>query len=153
MIFCIYRHPVTLSFTNDIITILRTPISIFIWISLSGIIFKIYIYIYIKCACKEVTISLIVKDLYSVLISASGLIKYRSSVFEQKIVLKKDTETCNRTYIIRYVYIYVRELTNRICTCVKCQRLTSRDRCGCHLALDIEPRTFLKILNHVLRKH
>lgn len=146
MIFCIYRHPVTLSFTNDIITILRTPISILIWISLS-------IYIYIKCACKEVTISLIVKDLYSVLISAHGLIKYRSSVFEQKIVLKKDIETCNRTYIIRYVYIYVRELTNRICTCVKCQRLTNRDRCGCLLVLDIEPRTFLKILNHVLRKH
>lgn len=108
---------------------------------------------YIKCTCKKVTISLIVKDLYSILISDRGLIKYRSSVFEQKIVLKKDIETCNRTYIIRYVYIYVRELTNRICTCVKCQRLTSRDRCGCHLALDIEPRTFLKILNHVLRKH
>lgn len=98
-----------------------------------------------------------VEDLYSILISDRGLIKYRSSVFGQKIILKKDIETCNRTYIIRYeyiyIYIYVRELTNRICTCVKCQRLTNRDRCGCLLVLDIEPRTFLKILNHVLRKH
>lgn len=55
---------------------------------------------YIKCTCKKVTISLIVKDLYSILISARGLIKYRSSVFEQKIVLEKDIETCNRSYII-----------------------------------------------------
>lgn len=110
---------------------------------------------YIKCTCKKVTISLMVEDLYSILISDRGLIKYRSRVFGQKIILKKDIETCNRTYIIRYVYIYiyVRELTNRICTCVKCQRLTNRDRCGCLLVLDIEPRTFLKILNHVLRKH
>lgn len=104
MIFCIYRHPVTLSFTNDIITILRTPISILIWISLSGIIFKKK---YIKCTCKKVTISLMVEDLYSILISDRGLIKYRSSVFGQKIILKKDIETCNRTYIIRYVYIYM----------------------------------------------
>lgn len=132
MIFCIYRHPVTLSFTNvrhhnnSTNTNKYINMDIIIWNHFQNI----YIYI-----------------------SAHGLIKYRSSVFEQKIVLKKDIETCNRTYIIRYVYIYVRELTNRICTCVKCQRLTNRDRCGCLLVLDIEPRTFLKILNHVLRKH
>lgn len=62
---------------------------------------------YIKCTCKKVTISLMVEDLYSILISDRILIKYRSSVFGQKIILKKDIETCNRTYIIRYVYIYI----------------------------------------------
>lgn len=64
-----------------------------------------------------------VEDLYLILILDCGLIKYMLSVFGQKIILKKDIEICNRIYIIRYVYIYIYvcELINRICICVKCQ--------------------------------